>query len=43
MCVNETGGKMLERVEVVKVAEFKYLETTIQSNGRCTRETGWSG
>lgn len=37
MCVNksETGGKVkMQGAEVVKVDEFKYLGSTIQSNGQ---------
>ena len=52
MCVNEReGGGMvrLQGVEVVKVDGFKYLGSTVQSNGECGREVkkrvqaGWSG
>ena len=52
MCVNEMegGGTMrLQGVEVAKVNEFKYLGSTVQSNGGCDREVkkrvqaGWNG
>ena len=52
MCVNEReGGGMvrLQGVEVGKVDGFKYLGSTVQSNGECGREVkkrvqaGWSG
>uniref|UniRef100_A0A3B4CLA2 ribonuclease H n=1 Tax=Pygocentrus nattereri TaxID=42514 RepID=A0A3B4CLA2_PYGNA len=52
MCVNEreAGGKVkMQGVEVVKVDDFKYLGSTIQSNGQCRKEVkkrvqaGWSG
>ena len=52
MCVNEMegGGNMrLQGVEVAKVNEFKYLGSTVQSNGGCDREVkkrvqaGWNG
>lgn len=41
MCVNEseTGGEvMLQRVEVVRLDEFKELGSEILSHGQCTRE-----
>lgn len=41
MCMNEgeTDRKMsIQRVEVVKLDEFKYLVSTIQSNRQYTRE-----
>lgn len=41
MCANEgeAGGKVkVQGIEVVKVDEFKYLGSTIQSNGQCTKE-----
>ena len=52
LCVNEKedGGTVsLQGVEVTKVNEFKYLSTTVQSNGECGREVkkrvqaGWHG
>ena len=52
MCVNEREGSGVVRLhgeEVVKVEEFKYLGSTVQSNGECVREVkkrvqaGWSG
>ncbi|KAK4307254.1 hypothetical protein Pmani_020967 [Petrolisthes manimaculis] len=49
--VREGGGAVrLQGVEVAKVNEFKYLGSTVQSNGECGREVkkkrvqaGWSG
>ena len=41
MCVDEreTGVRVrLQGAEVVKVQEFKYLGTTVQSSGDCGRE-----
>lgn len=41
MCVNEgdTGGEVnMQGAKVVKVDEFKYLGSTIQSKRQCTRE-----
>ncbi|KAI5621482.1 hypothetical protein C0J50_18891 [Silurus asotus] len=55
MCVNEregSGGVRLQGEEVEKVEkveEFRYLGSTVQSNGECVREVkkrvqaGWSG
>lgn len=52
LCVNgrEDGGMVrMQGVEVVKVDEFKYLGSTVQSNGECGKEVkkrvqaGWSG
>ncbi|KAK2921830.1 hypothetical protein Q8A73_001315 [Channa argus] len=52
MCVNERdpGGTMrLKGVEVKKVQDFKYLGSTVQSNGECGKEVkrrvqaGWNG
>ena len=52
MCLNgrEDGGTVqMQGVEVSKVDEFKYLGSTIQSNGECSREVkrrvqaGWNG
>ena len=52
MCVNErqVNGKVrMQREEVVKVEDFKYLGSTVQSNGECGREVakrvhaGWNG
>ncbi|KAK3561612.1 hypothetical protein QTP86_010688 [Hemibagrus guttatus] len=53
-CVNEREGSgtvRLQGEEVKKVQEFKYLGSTVQSNGECgkeqppvfTRETRWKG
>ncbi|KAK3542099.1 hypothetical protein QTP86_014016 [Hemibagrus guttatus] len=42
MCVNEREGSgtvMLQGEEVKKVQEFKYLGSTVQSNGECGKET----
>ncbi|KAK3562277.1 hypothetical protein QTP86_033344 [Hemibagrus guttatus] len=41
MCVNEREGSgtvRLQREEVKKVQEFKYLGSTVQSNGECGKE-----
>ncbi|KAK3522855.1 hypothetical protein QTP86_005668 [Hemibagrus guttatus] len=41
MCVNEREGSgtvRLQGEEVKKVQEFKYLESTVQSNGECRKE-----
>ena len=41
MCVNErerSGIVRLQGAEVLKVQEFKYLETTVQSSGDCGRQ-----
>ena len=54
MCVNErqdtgSGTVKLQGEEVTKVDDFKYLGSTVQSNGECGREvkkrvqTGWNG
>ncbi|KAK3553970.1 hypothetical protein QTP70_017462, partial [Hemibagrus guttatus] len=52
MCVNEREGSgtvRLQGEEVKKVQEFKYLGSTVQSNGECAKEvkkrvqTGWNG
>ncbi|KAK3529720.1 hypothetical protein QTP86_000824 [Hemibagrus guttatus] len=52
MCVNEREGSgtvRLQGEEVKKVQEFKYLESTVQSNGECGKEVkkrvqaGWNG
>ncbi|KAK3574370.1 hypothetical protein QTP86_005791 [Hemibagrus guttatus] len=52
MCVNETEGSgtvRLQGEEVKKVQEFKYLGSTVQSNGECGKEVkkrvqaGWNG
>ncbi|KAK3543039.1 hypothetical protein QTP70_008749 [Hemibagrus guttatus] len=52
MCVNEREGSgtvMLQGEEVKKVQEFKYLGSTVQSNGECGKEVkkrvqaGWNG
>ncbi|KAI5086753.1 hypothetical protein C0J45_23264, partial [Silurus meridionalis] len=52
MCVNEREGSGVMRLqgkEVKKVEEFRYLGSTVQSNGECVREVkkrvqaGWSG
>ena len=42
MCVSETengGIDKLQGAEVVKVREFRYLGTTLQTSGDCGRET----
>ncbi|KAI5612237.1 hypothetical protein C0J50_0905, partial [Silurus asotus] len=50
MCVNEREGSGVVRfVDFQKVEEFRYLGSTVQSNGECVREVkkrvlaGWSG
>ncbi|KAK3569591.1 hypothetical protein QTP86_002168 [Hemibagrus guttatus] len=52
MCVNEREGSETVRLqgeEVKKVQEFKYLGSTVQSNGECGKEVkkrvqaGWNG
>ncbi|KAK3506608.1 hypothetical protein QTP70_011016 [Hemibagrus guttatus] len=52
MCVNEREGRgtvRLQGEEVKKVQEFKYLGSTVQSNGECGKEVkkrvqaGWNG
>ncbi|KAK3540870.1 hypothetical protein QTP86_002452 [Hemibagrus guttatus] len=52
MCVNESEGSgtvRLQGEEVEKVQEFKYLGSTVQSNGECGKEVkkrvqaGWNG
>ncbi|KAK3555393.1 hypothetical protein QTP86_015682 [Hemibagrus guttatus] len=52
MCVNEREGSgtvRLHGAEVKKVQEFKYLRSTVQSNGECGKEVkkqvqaGWNG
>ncbi|KAK3552505.1 hypothetical protein QTP86_012635 [Hemibagrus guttatus] len=52
MCVNEREGSgtvRLQGEEVKKVQEFKYLGSTVQSNGQCGKEVkkrvqaGWNG
>ncbi|KAK3569279.1 hypothetical protein QTP86_026572, partial [Hemibagrus guttatus] len=52
MCVNEREGSgtvRLQGEEVKKVREFKYLGSTVQSNGECGKEVkkrvqaGWNG
>ncbi|KAK3538588.1 hypothetical protein QTP86_006676 [Hemibagrus guttatus] len=52
MCVNEKEGSgtvRLQGEEVKKVQEFKYLGSTVQSNGECGKEVkkrvqaGWNG
>ncbi|KAK3547041.1 hypothetical protein QTP86_009244 [Hemibagrus guttatus] len=52
MCVNEregSGAVRLQGEEVKKVQEFKYLGSTVQSNGECGKEVkkrvqaGWNG
>ncbi|KAI5085121.1 NACHT, LRR and PYD domains-containing protein 12 isoform X3 [Silurus meridionalis] len=52
MCVNEREGSGVVRLQgekVEKVEEFRYLMSTVQSNGECVREVkkrvqaGWSG
>ena len=54
MCVNErqntdSGTVKMQEEEVAKVDDFKYLGSTVQSNGECGREVkkrvhaGWSG
>ena len=54
MCVNErqdnsSGSVKMQGEEVAKVEDFKYLGSTVQSNGECGREVkkrvqaGWNG
>ena len=52
MCVNErqvNGTVKMQGEEVAKVEDFKYLGSTVQSNGQCGREVkkrvqaGWNG
>ena len=52
MCVNgkdQSGSVRLQGVEVKKVEDFKYLGSTMQSNGKCGKEiqkhvqAGWLG
>ena len=54
MCVNEgqdtgSGTVKMQGEEVAKVEDFKYLDSTVQSNGECGREVkkrvqaGWNG
>ena len=54
MCVNErqdnsSGTVKTQGEEVAKVEDFKYLDSTVQSNGECGREVkkrlqaGWNG
>ena len=50
MCVNERQDNgTVKMQEVAKVEDFKYLGSTIQSNGECGREVkkrvqaGWNG
>ena len=52
MCVNErqvNGTVKMQGEDVVKVDDFKYLGSTVQSNGECGREVtkrvqaGWNG
>lgn len=38
MCVNERTGQVVQGVEVVKVDDYKYLRSTVQSNGERRRE-----
>ncbi|KAK3561687.1 hypothetical protein QTP86_012557 [Hemibagrus guttatus] len=45
MCVNEKEGSgtvRLQGEEVKKVQEFKYLGSTVQSNGECGKEDMWA-
>lgn len=48
-CGKEAREMVKKGVEVVKVDEFKYLASTVQSNRQHTRgvkkrvQTGWSG
>ena len=45
----QVNGTVKMQEEVVKVEDFKYLSSTVQSNGECGREVkkrvqaGWSG
>ena len=52
MCVNESqvkGTVKMQGEKVAKVEDFKYLGSTVQSNGECGREVkkrvpaGWNG
>ena len=50
MVLNEKWGQVsLQGVQIRKVEEFKYLGSTVQSNGDCNREVkkrvqaGWNG
>ena len=52
MCVNErdpSGTVKLQGAEIKKVEHFKYLGSTVQSNGECGKElkkrvqVGWTG
>ena len=54
VCVNErqdnrSGTLKMQGEEVAKVEDFKYLDSTVQSNGECGREVkkrlqaGWNG
>ena len=52
MCVNEKqvkGTVKMQGEEVAKVEDFKYLDSTVLSNGECGREVkkrvqaGWNG
>ena len=51
MCVNkrQVNGTVKMQEEVAKVEDFKYLGSTVQSNGECGREVkkrvqaGWNG
>ncbi|XP_061621461.1 uncharacterized protein LOC133474126 [Phyllopteryx taeniolatus] len=52
MCMNERGGggrMRLQGEEMAKVEDFKYLGSTVQSNGECGQEVkkrvqaGWNG
>ena len=54
MCVNEkqdngSSTVKMQGEEVAKVEDFKYLDSTVQSNGECGREVekrvqaGWNG
>ena len=52
MCVNErnpSGTMKLQGAEIKKVEDFKYLGSTVQSNGECGKEEkklvqeGWNG
>ncbi|KAK3563951.1 hypothetical protein QTP86_006275 [Hemibagrus guttatus] len=46
MCVNEREGSGIVRLqgeEVKKVQDFKYLGSTVQSNGECGKEVGMGG
>lgn len=41
MCVDEEidrGEVRMQGLEVTKVEEFKYLDSTVQSNGDCSKE-----